>query len=95
MISLSPQATDHFHSGSIVAVHDVMRHQQVRGRDAYGSDLVQGDDRKPEFVVALEDQHHPITFFDSQTGKVRSRPVALAFDVGKSEVDLFLVLPYP
>ena len=49
--------------------------------------LVQRQNREPELVAALEDQHHHIALSDAEALEIRGRAVAFALDVGKGEPD--------
>ena len=72
-----------------------MGHQKVGSRYAHRAYLVQGYNRKPEFVVSFEYEHHAVAFFYAQALKERCGAVALAFDVGESEIYFLTVVTYP
>ena len=73
--------------GRIAAVDNVLFGQQVGRRDHHRAQLVQRQNREPELVAALEDQHHHIALSDAEALEIRGRAVAFALDVGKGEPD--------
>ena len=56
---------------------------------------MQGDDREPEFVTAFEYKHDHVAPFYSQWEEKSGGFVALAFDVGKCEIDVVVLFIGP
>ena len=73
--------------GGIATVDDILFGQQVRGGDTHGTQLVESDNREPELKAAFEYEHHHVAVADAQRLEIGGSLVALAFDVGKGEVD--------
>jgi len=51
--------------GHVAAVDDILFGQQVGRGDHHRPQFVQREDREPEFVAALENQHHRIALADT------------------------------
>ena len=80
-----------FDSGARAAVNYVVGCKQMRGRDGYRSEFVEGYHGKPELIAALEDEHHHVAFAYAEAFEERRRAVALALDVGECEALLAAV----
>ena len=79
---------DRLDSGRVAPVHGVFLGQQVSRRNHDRPQLVQGEDRKPEFVSPFENQHHHVALSDAETLEIGGRAVGFTLHVGKGELDL-------
>ena len=70
---------NHLDTGSLTTIHNIFLCQQVCSRDDHCSQLVQSNDRKPEFIPAFQNQHDLISMTDSQT-----------LEIGGGHVSIFL-----
>ena len=57
--------------------------------------LVQGEDRKPEFVSPFENQHHHVALSDAETLEIGGRAVGLPLHVGERELNLRTLIVRP
>ena len=79
---------DRLDTRHVAPVNDILPGQQVGRRDGHGSQFVQGKDRKPKFIAALEDQHHHVPPADAEALEIGGRAVGFTLHVGKGELDL-------
>ena len=77
------------HACAVVAIHDVVLCEHVRGGYGDGTELMQGKHCKPPLITTFEDNHDHVAMSNAERGKVGCRLVAFAFDVGKRK-KLFL-----
>ena len=70
--------------------------EHVRSRNDSRAELVQRENRKPELVASLQNQHNHIAFSDAKALKKRSSSVSafLKFGVCKLDVNVLIVSPY-
>lgn len=86
---------DRLDSGRVAPVHDVFLGQQVSRRNHDRPQLVQGEDRKPEFVSPFENQHHHVALSDAETLEIGGRAVGLPLHVGERELNLRTLIVCP
>ena len=86
---------DRLDPGHVAAVNDVLLGQQVGRGNHHRPQLVQREDREPEFVAAFENQHHRVALADAEAPEPRGRAVALAFEVGEGELNLLALVVGP
>ena len=72
--------------GCMSAVDYVFLGEKMSGRNHRSTNLVQSCNSKPELVSALHDEHHHIAALYAKLQEERSRLVAFALYVGKSEL---------
>ena len=60
------RADDHFHVCHVAAIHNVFFHQLIGRRDRDRAKLMQRNDRKPELIIAPQDQHHIVAAPDPE-----------------------------
>ena len=82
----APGGADHgLCPGGLQPVHQVADRQHMRHGDHHGTQLVQGHCREPVFVVALQDQHHPVPGADAPGPEHIGHPVAVPPDIREGE----------
>ena len=77
----------------VVGDHPFAR--QVSRRNHDRPQLVQGEDRKPEFVSPFENQHHHVALSDAETLEIGGRAVGLPLHVGERELNLRTLIVRP
>ena len=79
----------------MTAIDDVFVCQQIRSRNHHRTNLMQGDDKRPELIATFQNTHHHVVLLDADSGEVRHDVVAHPFDVGKRETTLFTFVVCP
>ena len=82
------RAEDGLHVARLEAVGEVMHHQLVRRGDDHGAELVAREDREPELVVALQDEHHLVAAADAERGEVVRGAVRLLRHLAERDAPL-------
>ena len=82
--------------GRLHPVYQITDCQHMRDRDHHRAQLMQGHCRKPVFIVALQDQHHPVPAADSRRLKHIRHLIAELPDIreGKDMLLSLRVAPY-
>ena len=90
-----PRSHYHLDGCGPASVDYVLFRQEMCRGDGHGPYLVQGNDRKPEFIAALEHEHYHVSLAYSQALEPGCRHVSVSFQVAERELDAFALVICP